>query len=222
MNKISAHNRLTLFLIGLLILAVSEDSLALDSGNIYRLEPDKHRVHLAVIVDPEVRPLDVNSSSVLNAIATFFPNDEDIFSAKMTGKTKTNSIFFRPTLFLGDQLSLFLDAGLYNDVDAIISPPFFIGGGGRVTQEVFTDVNLSIYGKAHITGKYEFPLNFDMGEDYGGYQSNMNGRLLMGTIGGIITTRLPLESMEILIRFNSLSLVLKMRTPKFDILPPKN
>ena len=37
-----------------------------------------------------------------------------------------------------------------------------------------------------------------MGATYGGYESNMTGRFLMAALGGIITTRIPLESMEIL------------------------
>ena len=203
MKKYGNPHALTILLFGFLFSGIGENSFAFDSSNIYRVDPDEHRIHLAVIVDQETRPFAINSTGVKNAVKAFFVNgptfsESHFASTELIGKIKTSNVIFRPTLFLGNQLSLFLDSGLYNDVDAIISPPFFIGGGGRVTQEIFTDINLSIYGKGHITGRYEFPLNFDMGETYGGYESNMKGRFLMGTLGGVLTTRIPLESMEIL------------------------
>lgn len=203
MNRYGKPHALTLLLFGLLSAGLCKDSFAFDSSNIYRVDPEEHRIHLAVIVDRETRPFAINSVGIKNAVKAFFVNsptfsETDFASTDLIGKIKTSSVIFRPTLFLGDQLSIFLQSGLYNDVDAIVSPPFFVGGGGKVTQEVFTDINLSIYGNAHITSRYEFPLNFDMGETYGGYESDMNGRFLMGTLGGMLTTRIPLESMEIL------------------------
>lgn len=203
MNKYGNLYALTLLLFGFLFFGICKNSFAFDSSNIYRVNPEEHRIHLAVVVEQETRPFAIHSTGIKNAIKDFFVkgptfSESHFATTELIGKIKTSNVIFRPTLFLGNQLSIFLDTGLYNDVDAIISPPFFAGGGGRVTQEIFTDINLSIYGKAHITGTYEFPLNFDMGETYGGYEANMKGRFLMGTLGGILTTRIPLESMEIL------------------------
>ena len=129
MNKHGIQHGRTLLLLGFLFIGTCNTGLAFDTGNIYRVEPEKHRFHLAVVVDQETRPLTMDSTGVKNAIKTFFENNAD-FSAtdfaatELVGGIKTSNVLFRPTLFLGDQLSLFLDGGLFNDVDAIISPPF--------------------------------------------------------------------------------------------------
>lgn len=162
-------------------------------------------MHLSVIIDIDNRPMVIESGAAKNAIKNLFVADsefdaeaEEKFDSRVLGGSiKTNSVYFRPTLFFGDQLSFFLDVGLFNDVDAIVHPPLFTGGGLNITQEIIEDVNLAIYGSGYITQAYRFPIAIDF-EEHGEYLANLDGRLLMGSLGTSVSTRLKLESMEIL------------------------
>lgn len=205
---------------------ISTTVQAIDSGNIHRFEDSKELFHASVIVESERRTFNLESDDFKQMVAELIvpvpaSGNDSPLNQKQRSELKSQmdikggitsyNVLFRANIFAGEQISLFADAGIYNDVDAVISPPLIAGGGARLSQEIFPDFNLSIFGKAHLTEIYHYQIYSDLKSAQissnleststrdvflGDYLTHIKGRFLTGTMGAVMTYHIPLASVQ--------------------------
>jgi len=176
---------------------LSNTSMAIDSGNLYRFD-NKFNYHFSVILEEEIRTLDITSSGILQGVDSLFLDPANPFTgSKLTGDITSYNLLLRGNMYFGEDMSVFADVGLFNDVQAVVHAPFFAGGGGRITQEVYPDTFISVYGKAYVTDFYRYQLHIDLGEKWGDYLASFDGRIYMAVAGAVVTNHIKLETIEL-------------------------